>query len=144
MQLVLEGTLLCTTAEGLLHSLAELLGEDGVEKGVAAGVNGEDQHYEPLGSGGVNQPSVKDSRQSENAQWSPAEEVHNGKQENAPDELPISRAAVSRRRSSEDTIDAHIEGNHYDKSYQVDDHKSTNVELVRNAVHLEWKAYGNG
>ena len=42
VQLALEGTLLCTTAERLLHSLAELLGEDGVEKWVAAGVNGKD------------------------------------------------------------------------------------------------------
>ena len=60
MQLSLESTLLGTTAQCLLHALSELLGEDGIEEGVAASIDGEDENDKPFGDGGVDQLDVKD------------------------------------------------------------------------------------
>ena len=60
MQLSLESTLLGTTTECLLHTLSELLGEDGIEERIAAGVDGKDENDKPFGNGGVDQLDVKD------------------------------------------------------------------------------------
>ena len=90
----LEGTLLCATAEGLLYSLAKLLGEDSVEEGVTAGVDWEYQHHKPLRRGGVDQIQAKDGRQSEEAQRGPTQEIHHSEEEDTPDQLPVLGGAV--------------------------------------------------
>ena len=66
----------------LLNSLAdhhavllELLGEDGVEEGVAAGVEGQHEHGENFGSFQGYQVETTGSAGREESNWKPADEV---------------------------------------------------------------------